>query len=117
MQGFDRDYFVQQVTGLAQLASEFMVVRPLVIDLGWGELKSALVNLPDSGFVRHHDAAARRRALVALYVAAFTKVEAAAHGDAKGLLKDLAANVSNWVVPDKQAALTALVDSQISKLS
>ena len=49
--GFDKDYFVQQVAGLSQLAGEFMLVKPIVIDLGWGNLKSALVNLPDSGFV------------------------------------------------------------------
>ena len=39
--GFDKDYFVQQVAGLSQLAGEFMLVKPLVIDLGWGTLKSA----------------------------------------------------------------------------
>ena len=43
--GFDKDYFVQQVAGLSQLAGEFMLVKPLVIDLGWGTLKSALVTL------------------------------------------------------------------------
>src|ERR1700736_2130533 len=36
--GFDKDYFVQQVAGLSQLAGEFMRVKPLVIDLGWGTL-------------------------------------------------------------------------------
>jgi hypothetical protein len=115
--GFDKEYFVQQVAGLSQLASELMLVKPIVIDLGWGELKSALINLPDSGFVARRDAATRRRALVDQYVAAFRKVEVAAYGDAKGTLKDLAANVSVWVVPDKQVALSKLVDDQISKLS
>jgi hypothetical protein len=37
--GFDENYFVQQVAGLSQLAGEFMRVKPLVIDLGWGTLK------------------------------------------------------------------------------
>ena len=54
--GFDKDYFVQQVAGLSQIAGEFMLVKPLVIDLGWGTLKSALVNLQDSGFVAPHEA-------------------------------------------------------------
>jgi hypothetical protein len=108
---------VQQVAGLSQLAGELMLVNPIVIDLGWGELKSALVNIPDSALISHQDAGPRRRTLVDKYVATFRRVEAAAHSDAKGLLKDLAVNISNWVVPDKQAALTALVDSQISKLS
>ena len=89
----------------------------MVIDLGWGELKSALVNLPDSALVRQQDAAVRRRKLVDQYVAAFRRVEAAAHSDAKGLLTDLASNISNWVVPEKQAGLSALVNAQISKLS
>ena len=55
--GFDKDYFVQQVAGLSQLTGELMLVKPVVIDLGWGNLKSALVKLPDSGFVAPHDAA------------------------------------------------------------
>jgi hypothetical protein len=59
----------------------------------------------------------RRRTLVDQYVAGFRRVEVAAHADAKGLLKDLAANISDWVVPDKRAALSTLVDNQISKLS
>ena len=68
--GFDQDYFVQQVAGLSQLAGEFMLVKPLVIDLGWGALKSALVSLKD-------------QALMARYVAAFRRVEAGALADAK----------------------------------
>src|SRR6059058_913022 len=68
--GFDKDYFVQQVAGLTQLAGEFMLVHPRVIDLGWGTLKSALVNLPDSGFVAR-PAAAHRAAMLKQYVAAF----------------------------------------------
>lgn len=32
MHGFDSDYFVQ-VAGLTQLIGEFMLVKPLVIDL------------------------------------------------------------------------------------
>ena len=114
--GFDNEYFVQQVAGLSQLAGELMVVRPIVIDLGWGALKSALINLPDSDFVRRQDAPKRRRALVDQYVAAFRKVEVAAHGTAKGTLKELATNLSAWVVPEKRAALSTLVEAQISKL-
>jgi len=55
--------------------------------------------------------------LVNQYVAAFRKVEVAAFDDAKSKLKNLAANVSAWVVTDKQPALSTLVDGQISKLS
>jgi hypothetical protein len=114
--GFDKDYFVQQVAGLSQIAGEFMLVKPLVIDLGWGALKSALVNLPDSAFAAPHDAAARRRTLVDRYVAAFRQVEAAALAGARSTLKELAANASAWIVPDRQGALVALVDGQLAKL-
>jgi hypothetical protein len=114
--GFDKDYFVQQVAGLSQLAGELMLIKPIVIDLGWGDLKSALINLPDSGFVARQNAATQRQTLVSQYVAAFRKVEVAAYDDATSTLKNLAANVSTWVVTEKQAALSALVDGQISKL-
>jgi hypothetical protein len=114
--GFDQNHFVQQVSGLSQLAAELMRVRPAVIDLGWGELKSALIKLPDSGFVAQPKAATQRQALVNHYVAAFRKVEVSANNDAKGILKTLAANVSTWVVTDRRADLMALVDAQLSKL-
>ena len=43
LHGFDEHYFVQQVAGLTQMTGEFMRVKPIVIDLGWGDLKTALV--------------------------------------------------------------------------
>jgi hypothetical protein len=116
-QGFDKDYFVQQVAGLSQLAGEFMIVDPLAIDLGWGKLKSALVNLQDSGFIAPHEAAADRQTLVNQYVSAFRHVEAAALDKAKSALGDLVTNISTYVVPDKRGTLRALVDGQLAKLS
>ncbi len=115
--GFDKNYFVQQVAGLSQLAGEFMLVKPLVIDLGWGTLKSALVNLPDAGFVAPHEATAHRHTLVDQYVAAFRHVESAALGEARRTLNDLAANVSSLIVTDKQDAVRALVNGQLAKLA
>jgi hypothetical protein len=114
--GFDRDYFVQQVAGLSQLAGELMLVEPRVIDLGWGELKSALVNLEDRAFVAPPEAAARRRALMGQYVAAFRQVEAAALDQARNSLKDLAANAVAWVVTDQRRSLGALLEGQLAKL-
>ena len=70
-----------------------------------------------AAFVSKPEAAAQRQKLVEQYVAAFRKVEVAANSDAKATLKTLAANVSTWVTPDKQAQVSALVDGQISKLS
>jgi hypothetical protein len=115
--GFDKDYFVQQVAGLSQLAGELMLVKPLVIDLGWGTIKSALVTLKDSAFVTPHEAPAHRQTLVNQYVAAFGHVEKTALGEARSALKSLAANVSAWVVPDQQSAISKLLDGQLAKLA
>jgi len=114
--GFDKDYFVQQVAGLSQIAGEFMLVKSLVIDLGWGALKSGLIKLPDSAFVRPQEAKTQRETLVNQYVAAFRHVEAGALADAKRTLTDLAAKVAGTVVPDQQGALRASIDSQIAKM-
>src|SRR6516164_9902631 len=115
-QGFDKDYFVQQVAGLAQIIGELMLVKPRVIDLGWGTLKSALVKLPDSEFVAPHDAAVHRRMLLDQYISAFRHVEAGALDGARSALKELAANISAWVLPDQQGAIAALVEGQREKL-
>jgi hypothetical protein len=115
--GFDQDYFVQQVAGLSQLAGELMRVRPLVIDLGWGTLRSALVDLAEnSAFALLHDAAVHRRTLIDQYVAAFRHVEAGALKVARSALDDLAANAAAWLVPDRQRALATLLDGQLAKL-
>jgi hypothetical protein len=116
MHGFDKEYFVQQVAGLSQLAGEFMLVKPLLIDLGWGTLKSALAKLPNSGFVSPHEAPAQRQKLVNQYTAAFRHVEASAIGEARGALKSLSANISASVASDQQGALRTLVEAQIAKL-
>jgi hypothetical protein len=115
--GFDPNYFVQQVAGLAQITADFMLVRPLVIDLGWGTLRSALMNLGDSGFVAPQDASAQRQALVDQYIATFRQIEAGAVDEAKGTFKDLAANISKRLVTEQQGALAALVDGQLAKLA
>jgi hypothetical protein len=93
--GFDENYFVAQVAGLSQIAGEFMQVRPIVIDLGWGELKTAVMALKDA-------------AALAQYVDVFRNVESGKLEQARSGLKDLAA---------KHAPLTKLVDAQLTKLS
>src|SRR5262245_37836473 len=115
--GFDENYFVAQVAGLAQIAGEFMQVRPLVIDLGWGELKTALVTLKDSDFVTPGDTATHRRRLASQYVDAFRKVEAGRHQAANSALKDLSTSIASAVAADKHAAINRLIDAQLAKLS
>jgi predicted outer membrane protein len=114
--GFDKQYFVQQVAGLSQLAGEFMGVKPIVIDLGWGQLKSALISLSDSSFVAAQNAATERQTLIKQYTAAFRDVEAGTYDGAKTTLKDLRAKIAATIVTDKQSALSTLVNGQIAKL-
>jgi hypothetical protein len=115
--GFDKDYFVQQVAGLSQVTAELMMVKPVVIDLGWGQLKSAIVKLTQSDFVAPQEASDHMKMLVDQYVAAFRQIEVAANREARTLLTDLSAAVSKRVVPAKQAALAQLIDGQLAKLA
>src|SRR5262249_3246825 len=115
--GFDQNYFVQQVAGLSQLAAEFPRVRPVVIDLGWGTLKSALVKMQDKSFAEPHEAAAHRQTLINEYVAAFRHVEDADLDKARTALKSLAVNISSQIVAEQQGSLHALVDGQLAKLA
>src|SRR5262245_13098216 len=95
--GFDKNYFVQQVAGLSQLAGDFMLVHPRVIDLGWGKLKSALLSLPEG----------QRQTLMDQYTAAFRHVEAGALDKASSTLTGLAA---------QEPTLKTLIDGQLKLL-
>ena len=93
--GFDEHYFVQQVAGLSQIAGELMLVKPQVIDLGWGKLKSALVDQ---------------------YVATFRKAEKGAMVEAKADLKQLQSSIDSRVATDQESPLKTLVDGQFARL-
>jgi len=114
--GFDENYFVQQVAGLTQLAGELMTVKPLVIDLGWGALKTAIVALEDASFVAPREAAVQRDALLRMYVDAFRRVEASALGPARSALNDLGAAVASRVVATGQQAIRSAIDRQLAKI-
>ena len=105
--GFDEHYFVQQVAGLSQLAAELMLVKPIVIDLGWGTLKSALMKLPDGP----------RAAVLAEYVAMFRHVEVGALAQARRALADLDAHVASTAPVEERRAIKTLVDGQMVKLT
>lgn len=117
LHGFDKDYFVQQVAGLAQLAGEFMLVKPMLIDLGWGTLKSAIVKLPDSSFVNAGEAKAQREALVNEYVSAFRQAEAGKPAEARSALRELARKADESVAPDGRAGIRTAVDGISAKLA
>ncbi len=115
--GFDETYFTQQVAGLSQLAGELMRVDPRVIDLGWGEIKSAIVKLPDSSFVDPPGAAAARQGLVDQYVSVFRRLESGGTATATDALGDLSRRVAAVLVPEARPPLDALVAAQREKLS
>ena len=94
-----------------------MQVRPQVIDLGWGELKTSLITLKDGDFVSSADAGAQRKRLLAQYVDAFRHVEAAKPDEAGRALKDLSASIASAVVSARHPALNKLIDDQRAKLS
>ena len=105
--GFDEGYFVRQVAGLSQLSAELMLVEPIVIDLGWGALKSALVKLPESV----------RPASTSAYLAAFRHVEAGERAQAKAGLVDLDAHLASAAPAEQRADIRALVDGLRAKLA
>jgi len=93
-----------------------MTVKPLVIDLGWGALKTAIVALEDASFVAPREAAVQRDALLRMYVDAFRRVEASALGPARSALNDLGAAVASRVVATGQQAIRSAIDRQLAKI-
>ena len=108
---------MHQVAGLSQLAGELMLVSPQVIDLGWGELKSALVKLKDADFIAASDADVTRRTLMGEYVTAFRQQEAGDPAKAGTTLQHLAAGIGGAVAPEPRAKLASLIDAQRAKLA
>jgi hypothetical protein len=113
--GFDENYFVQQVAGLTQLTGELMLVEPVVIDLAWGELKTAVISLTDSAFASPADAIAQRVSLVQQYVTAFGEAEIAEYDQATAQLQQMRANVQSWVSTGQSDVLD-LIDTLVGKL-
>jgi hypothetical protein len=126
--GIDKHYFVTQVAGMSQMIGELMLVEPIVIDLGWGQLKSGLVctaktfcdtqpvsgYLPDTAFTTPANAPAQREALLDLYEAAFRRVEHGEYDEAMSKLQHMKAKITAWIV--SPTALNAVIDGQIAKL-
>ena len=115
--GFDEHYFTAQVAGLSQLAGDFMHVDPRVLDLGWGTLKSSLLNLKDSAFAQASGAKASRPALVEQYVAAFRQAEAGARDKAATELKALSRMALDHIEPAARTEVTKQIDGQLAKLA
>lgn len=128
--GFDSDYFVAQVAGMTQVIGNLMVVDPVVIDFGWGRIKSGLACpstvlctttpatglLPDSQFVNAAFAPAYRSKLIYLYNEALDAVESGRYALARDLLNSLRNAIAATIKDPNQTALNALVAEQIAKL-
>ena len=109
--GFDKDYFRAQVGGLAQIAGDLMRADPGVMDLGWGELKSAIAKLDDKSFLK--SAADQREALLKTYAVAFRAREAGSHAAAQDALKSLSTSLAAAVTPEARDKVSVLVEKQM----
>jgi len=87
---------------------------PKVIDLGWGQLKSAILNLKDTAFITAAEAPTQRQMLMTHYVAAFRSVEKGSVEKGAASLKELSAAIAAHVVPERRAELDPLVSAQRS---
>lgn len=129
--GFSPDYFVEQVAGMSQVIGNLMVVDPLVIDFGWGDLKSGLAchdkilcttapktgYLPDSQFNDPATASSTRTQLIALYNVAMTQLEQGLYGQAKSELASLQQAIAASVKEPNQTALNLLITGQLAKFN
>jgi hypothetical protein len=115
-QGFDRTYFHQQVAGLSQIAGSLMQVDPKVIDLGWGELKSALAKLDGMEFQKPNPPDEQRKALMGRYMAAFHAMEAGNHGGVQTALHALGDRLRAVVATDASDKVARLIENQLAKV-
>jgi hypothetical protein len=129
MMGFSPQYFVQQVAGMSQVIGNLMVVDPLVIDFGWGRLKSGLAcasavlcnttpvtgQLPDTQFTQPAIASALRSKLIFLYNNAMSFLENGQYAQAKATLQSMKVSISSVVKDPNQTALNILIDGQLAK--
>jgi len=115
---------------MSQVIGNLMVVDPLVIDFGWGRLKSGLAcastllctttpvtgQLPDSQFnVPAALAPAIRSKLIFLYNAAMTALENGQYAQAKSLLQNMQTSIISTIKDPNQTALNILISAQLAK--
>jgi hypothetical protein len=93
-----------------------MRVDPKVIDLGWGELKSAITRLDDKVFLKPDLPKEQRQAMLNRYFAAFRALESGNRGGVQEALKRLSGSLADTVAPDARQKVSALIDTQLSKI-
>ena len=129
--GFSPEYFAQQVAGMSQVIGNLMVVDPLVIDFGWGKLKSGLAcpdiiacttapstgYLPDSQFNDPQNAASVRTQLIAQYNAAMSQLQQGLYQQTQNKLQSLQQAISASINDPNQTALSLLISAQLAKFN
>ena len=91
-----------------------MRVDTKVIDLGWGEIKSAIAKLDDKAFLKSPPA--QRKLLLDHYQAAFRAAESGNHSGSQEALQALAESLPGAISPDAGRPVTQLIDAQRAKI-
>jgi hypothetical protein len=113
---FDPKLFRTQVLGMSQIVGELMLVKPVVIDLGWGNLHAMLANLNGDLFVTPVKWANRKAAFFDTYARVFSQVESGDLSSARAGLEALKSELLSEVTPAEAMPLIVVIDEQIAKL-
>ena len=111
--GFDPAYFTQQVAGLSQITGEFMMVDPVVIDLGWGRLRSQLATLSPGDVATGAGAGS----LMGRFEDTFRQVAAGRREEARAGLSALETEAASSLAPERAHAVQAEVNGLAAKLT
>ena len=127
--GFDADNFLQEIAGFSQMVGNLMLVDPIVIDPGWGNIRAGLQCeiaaicsppptgfLPNSQFVSPADASSARQILLNEYFTVTDWLEKGRYDKAKTALTSLQNDITTFIAEPNRTALNLLVSTQAAKL-
>jgi hypothetical protein len=127
--GWSPENFLQEVGGFAQMVGNLMLVDPVVIDRGWGNIRAGLQCtisaicstpptgfLPDSQFVSPADASSARQILLNEYFAMTDLLDKGKYDKAKTALTKLQTDITTFVKDPNATKLNMLITQQIAKL-
>jgi len=127
--GFDADNFLQEIAGFSQMVGNLMLVDPIVIDPGWGNIRAGLQCeiaaicsppptgfLPNSQFVSPADASSARQILLNEYFTVTDWLEKGRYDKAKTALTNLQNDITTFIAEPNRTALNLLVSTQAAKL-
>ncbi|MBF0545018.1 MAG: hypothetical protein HQM08_11315 [Candidatus Riflebacteria bacterium] len=113
---FDPNLFHSQVKGMTQIIGELMLVRPIIIDLGWGKMHAMINNLTETSFIDPKKTATQKTVLLSLYSQLFENIENVNLSLGKNLLQTIKTNVATQLTPTIATPLLELINQQISKI-